>query len=220
MKVESLWVYIAVLFLVIPIIYSFAYIEQEEEKSDPNIPTYIDEQDTSVTVVVVEPCTGCQREYTEEEETVTNIYYATPLSIETQDYIYQILDEYGMVDKYFELVNCIIYVESRFHKDAENGSCKGLMHVSTIHSRTMKELGITDLFDERQNIKMGIHILNECREWALKNGADSDETLTAYMLMAYNNGQGGAKKLINSGVTSTNYVEKVLAAKEELEVIG
>lgn len=165
---------------------------------------------------------ACDPRYNESvEEIVSNTYYDVPLSTDLQEHIYKTLEEEGMPDDYVKTVLAIIYVESRYKVEVENEyGCVGLMQVSRIHTDTFEELGFTadDLTDPYLNIRAGIRLLKEAYDWALETYPHSRHIYN-YMLMAYNNGHGGAREIIESGKYSTSYVTSVKHAEEELQIL-
>lgn len=80
------------------------------------------------------------------------------------------------VDK--RLVKAIIQVESKGNAGAvgDNGESFGLMQIQPRwHSDRMERLGVTDLLDARQNVKVGVDILSELLE-----EYNEEEALTIY----------------------------------------
>lgn len=62
-------------------------------------------------------------------------------------------------------VMAVIWKESRFATDAENGPCKGLMQVKeSCHKERMERLGVTDLSNPYENIQVGVDYLAELFE--------------------------------------------------------
>lgn len=61
-----------------------------------------------------------------------------------------------------ELLEAIIERESHGNPHAENKGCIGLMQISARwHGDRMERLGVTDLYDERGNVKVGADYLQE-----------------------------------------------------------
>lgn len=61
-----------------------------------------------------------------------------------------------------ELVQAIIWTESRYATDAVNKNCKGLMQVNEkCHKDRMDRLGVTDLYNPYDNIRVGVDYLSE-----------------------------------------------------------
>lgn len=137
----------------------------EEESSEPVVTTEqpTTEISTSKADVITEPVTNVNVEG----------YFDVPLSTDLQDHIFSICKEYG-VDP--ALVIAIIEQESTYDPGAVNynGTCFGLMQVyEYYHTDRMARLGVTDLFDPYQNVKVGIDILaglyatGNSTEWVL-----------------------------------------------------
>lgn len=64
-----------------------------------------------------------------------------------------------------ELLEAIIYHESRYQPDVENGTCKGLMQINTpCHKERMEKLEITDIYDVYENVHVGADYLSELFE--------------------------------------------------------
>ena len=140
-------------------------------------------------------------------ETVESpVYYDIPLDMEQQDVVREIAAEYGVP---FELVLAVMQVESNFDVTAiGNGNCYGIMQIHQInHPALEKQLGITDWLNLSDNTRAGCYMLGKLLD------KYQDETRA---LMAYNMGEGAAKKAWNAGACSTSYTEKVMAAKNSL----
>lgn len=133
-------------------------------------------------------------------------YYEVPLSYSLQDAIYLECDSRKVP---VELVLALIDVESSFNpKLISKTDDYGLMQINTCHKDSLKKsLQITDLLDEKQNIKAGVYMLS----WIVNKYSDMNQAL-----MVYNCGEYGAKKLWNKGVYSTNYSKKVIAKIQEI----
>lgn len=140
-------------------------------------------------------------------ETVESpVYYDIPLNREQQDIVREISEEYGVP---FELALAVMQVESGFDVDAiGGGNCYGIMQIHKInHSALEKQLGVTDWLSLSDNARAGCYMLGKLLD------KYQDETRA---LMAYNMGEGAAKKTWNAGTRSTGYTEKVKAAKQSL----
>lgn len=140
-------------------------------------------------------------------ETVESpVYYDIPLDREQQDIVREISGEYGVP---FELALAVMQVESGFDVDAiGGGNCYGIMQIHKInHSALEKQLGVTDWLSLSDNARAGCYMLGKLLD------KYQDETRA---LMAYNMGEGAAKKAWNAGTRSTGYTEKVKAAKQSL----
>lgn len=148
---------------------------------------------------------------TTTSETTTHIevevqtIYNVPLSDELQIYTQQVCKEYKVP---FDLVIGVMFAESTFNPNAKNGDCYGLMQVNTINAEELKNIGVYDLTDAKQNIKSGVYLLSK----ALRKYDISEA------LIAYNWGESGAKEKLNNGITSTDYTRKVLRYAAGLEV--
>ena len=104
------------------------------------------------------------------------------------------------------LVKSIIWHESRYNPEAKNGSCVGLMQVSTRwHAERAERLGVDDFYDIYGNILVGVDYLSDI----FRNHKDP-----ALVLMLYNMGNP-AVKLYNSGHIS-NYAKSVLEKANEM----
>ena len=134
------------------------------------------------------------------------VYYNIPLTNEQQDIVRKIAEEYGVP---FDLVLAVMQVESNFDVTAiGNGNCYGIMQIHKInHPALEKQLGITDWLSLSDNTRAGCYMLGKLLD------KYQDETRA---LMAYNMGEGAAKKAWNAGACSTSYTEKVMAAKNNL----
>lgn len=64
-----------------------------------------------------------------------------------------------------ELLEAVIWKESTFRPKAENDGCYGLMQISTRwHEERMRNLGVTDIYDAQDNIRVGADYLAELFE--------------------------------------------------------
>lgn len=104
----------------------------------------------------------------------------------------------------YEIALAVIYQESRFDPDAQNGDCIGYMQVNKINLEWLhKEIGITDLNNPVQNLMAGTYMLGELfekyGEWNM-------------VLTAYNFGESGAhKNFFSKGKISCPYSDAVMA---------
>ena len=134
-----------------------------------------------------------------------------PLDEETQKMIQKRSEEMNLD---FSFVMAVIFKESSFRPAADSGSSVGLMQINRInHEWLSEELGITDFFDPEQNVKAGTYMLH----LLFKKYEDP-----AMVLMAYNMGEYGAKKLWDKGIYTSDYAEGVLqqADKYNAERMG
>ena len=144
---------------------------------------------------------------------ITAIFTAVSVPIEKQSNNLSVravtaCEDYGLAyDIQPELIEAIILVESGGEQYAENGYCKGLMQVSTKwHADRMEKLGVTDIYDERWNVKVGTDYLAELFE---------EYEDTCLVLDIYN-GNSKAFEYYEAGIVS-DYADKVISLSEELE---
>lgn len=128
-------------------------------------------------------------------------YLDVPMERSVQDGVRAIADEYGVP---FELVMAVCYVESGFDPYAiSSHGDAGLMQIAPVnHAWVASDLGCTNLYDELQNVRAGVHILADKIA-----GSDGDYTVA---LMKYNRGDSVALQQMRDGIYSTDYTEKVL----------
>jgi len=138
------------------------------------------------------------------------LYYDIPLSEELQDYIFSITAEYGVP---CDVVISIINRETNYRANATGAAGeRGYMQIHPINFEWLTdELGITDFYDPEQNILCGVYMLSRLY--------DKYDTTTE-VLMCYNCGEAGAKRLWAQGVTSTEYSRAITDYAETLEFTG
>lgn len=125
-------------------------------------------------------------------------YRDIPLSHELQDIADKACEDYKIPQ---DVLYAVMKVESGYEVDAQNGSCYGLMQIHAINMEYLSNnIGTTDLTDSEQNIKAGAFIL----------GGYLEKYSLTDSLMAYNLGEGGAKRLWKQGIHETGYTNKVL----------
>lgn len=123
---------------------------------------------------------------------------------EWQAYIEEIADRYSICP---ELIEAIIEKESSWNPDAVNGTCTGLMQISSKwHVDRMNRLNVTDLSDPYDNILVGIDYLSELFGKYEDVGA---------VLMAYN-GDSRLNDYLEDGNLS-DYATGILERSAELE---
>lgn len=106
-----------------------------------------------------------------------------------------------------ELLMAIIETESSGDPKAKNGTCTGLMQVSSRwHADRMKRLGVNSLYDERGNVHVGTDYLAELI-------GEYGDVATA--LMVYH-GESDALSKADRGIIS-DYASKTLERSAELE---
>lgn len=119
---------------------------------------------------------------------------------ELQEFIYCLSYGYN-ID--YAFVMGLIETESTFDNGVISSTNDyGLMQINSInHEWLTEKLGITDFLDPYQNTRSGIYILRNLFE-----KYEEPEKV----LMAYNMGENGAKKLWNKGIYETDYTRKTI----------
>lgn len=108
-----------------------------------------------------------------------------------------------------ELLQAIAWHESRYEEDASNGGCEGLMQVSEKwHRDRMEELGVTDLYDPRQNMTVAADYLAELFEEYGEPGM---------VLMKYNGDSTSVARYGKLGYGMSGYAEGVLQMSARME---
>lgn len=133
-------------------------------------------------------------------------YYDVPISDELQMNIKEICDFYDIET---ELILAMIKHESGFDAEilGDEENSVGLMQIQPKwHLSRMERLGVTDLSDPVQNVRVGADLLSEL----IKRGKG-----TEWALMAYNGGENMADRLYALGEISL-YAQKVMQYKEEI----
>lgn len=126
-----------------------------------------------------------------------------PLDDETQQ---MILDKAEHFNIDFAFTMAVIFKESSFNPNADSGSSVGLMQINRInHKWLSEEVGFTDFWDPEQNVTAGLYMLRDLFE------KYEDPAL---VLMAYNMGETGAKRLWDKGIYTSDYAEGVLQQAE------
>ena len=129
------------------------------------------------------------------------------LPVELQEFTYYLCEAY-YID--FEFAMALMYTESSFRADVVSGTNDyGLMQINKCNHKMLTEtIGVTDFLDPHQNIRSGIYILANLFEKYEDPGK---------VLMAYNMGQTGAKRLWDKGVHESRYSNKILNIAAEYE---
>lgn len=137
---------------------------------------------------------------------ITNLHIDVPLDADIQDIVYREAEANG-IDAW--LVFAVIEQESNFDADAVSKTGDyGLMQINKINHAWLKEaIGFDDILDAEDNIRCGCFMLGQLAE---KYETESE------VLMAYNLGEGGARKLWNRGITESTYSRLILAKREAL----
>ena len=153
-------------------------------------------------IIWKEPVETDEPEQEVEEQAMTEVFYwDVPMENELQDYIRELSAQYGVPS---ELILAVIAVESSFDPEAVSLSHDyGLMQINQINHEWLEEnYGIKDIMDPYQNILGGTIIL--------ASHLDRFDTMEE-AVMAYNRGASGASKLIQQGITSTEYSQEVMS---------
>lgn len=129
---------------------------------------------------------------------IEKVYRDIPLSHELQDAADAACKEYDVSP---DVLYAVMEVESGYQVDAQNGQCIGLMQIHTINLPYLQDqIGVDNLSDPVQNIRSGAYLLGGyLQKYSLTDS-----------LMAYNLGEGGAKKQWAHGIHETDYTRKVL----------
>lgn len=170
------------------------YVQETEESEEPEV---VSEETTEESEEISEETTSL----VEEETSVVEIQ-PPRINCRLDDATQQmILERCEELDLDFAFVMAVIFRESSFRPNADSGSSVGLMQINRInHDWLSKELGITDFWDPEQNVKAGTYMLRLLFEKYEDAGM---------VLMAYNMGESGARKLWNKGIYVTDYAEGV-----------
>lgn len=157
------------------------------------------------TIAVIQITTAPTETPTPEPEPATKIY-DIPLDEALQEYTFNLCEENNLD---YELILAIMDQESDYReKVISKTNDYGIMQINKInHGWLEEELGIDDFLDAEQNILAGIRILTELTE----KYEDPHQ-----VLMAYNCGENGAKRLWNQGKTTSEYSRSIMARAEEL----
>lgn len=124
-----------------------------------------------------------------------------PLSDNLQQHIHRLGEKY---DVSYAMVIAMIDVESGFNSKAVSSTNDyGLMQINAINHKEN-----TDYLDPYDNVEQGIKALHRLAK--KYNEAD-------LVLMCWNCGETGAKKLWKQGIYSTEYSEKVIEKKLKYE---
>lgn len=177
-------------------------------------PTWHDE------IVLGETAPETVPEIVPEKETETIIETTTEIPIldsvpfepELQEWIYTYSCDRG-ISPY--LVYAVCWRESRYNIDiaGDNGESHGLMQIKAkYHTERLNRLGVSDLYDPKQNIKVGVDYLVELLNYR------EDATLE-WVLMAYNGGPTYADEMQKNGKVS-GYALEVISKMNELYLEG
>lgn len=169
----------------------------EHQEPDPDPP--------EATSETTEAQSDTQSEATPPKPTYT--YYDIPLADELQEYTQDLCREYGVS---YELTLALMSAETDYRTNIiSKTNDYGIMQINIInHERLTEALGVTDYLDPEQSIRAGIYMLSE-----ISDTYDTPQEI----LMVYNRGHAGAKRLWSQGITTTKYTDKVLDRMNELK---
>ncbi len=122
------------------------------------------------------------------------------MDIKLQEKVFTICKEEGVS---FPLVMAIIKNESNFAPDTigEDGDSGLMQVVPKWHEKRIEKMGITDIMEPIQNVRVGVNYLAEC----LKNHPGN----TTIALIAYNMGEERARELEAQGVYESEYSTEI-----------
>lgn len=123
-----------------------------------------------------------------------------PLDSDLQLHIWNLCKEYHIS---YGFIIAQIQTESNFDSTCKSEvSAKGLMQIrDKFFTNEMIEMNVTDIYNPYQNTEIGI--LHMSRLFQKYEGV-------GLVLMAYNCGESGARKLWKQGIYSTGYTRKIL----------
>jgi soluble lytic murein transglycosylase-like protein len=129
------------------------------------------------------------------------------LNVDVQEFTYYLSYGYN-ID--FYLLMALMEQESMYESDTISSTGDyGLMQINRCnHEWLSEELGITDFLDPYQNVMAGTYELHRLFE---KYGD------TNKVLMAYNMGEGGARRLWNQGIYETEYTRSIAEKYEAIK---
>lgn len=145
----------------------------------------------------------------EPEPQALHYLEAVGLDPETQEATWTVCKENPTL---FSMVTAMGFFESNWTTDAvgDHGNSLGWMQVQPRwHQERMDRLGVTDLLDPVQNVRVAVDYIDWIAE-RLNPGNPADAYGTHALLMAYNQGWQGASESWSAGRYSTNYSRKVL----------
>ena len=130
-----------------------------------------------------------------------------PMDEDMQEFIYYLSYGYNIE---FPFVMALIEHESSFRTNVTSSTNDyGLMQINKInHEWLTKTLGVTDFNDPYQNTRCGIFILRKLFE------KYEDPTK---VLMCYNMGEAGAKRLWDKGIYETSYSKDIMEQAAEYQ---
>lgn len=179
---------------------------QTQTTSSAVEPVHIQQLEPEPTIAAMMVITPSPTPEPEEDPEPQVRFYDIPLSRELQEYTFRLCEENGLD---YEMVLALMDQESDYREKAiSKTNDYGIMQINEVNHEWLKEeLGIDDFLEAEQNILAGIRILAELTE------KYEDPHL---VLMAYNCGETGAKRLWKQGKTTSEYSQSIMARAEEL----
>ena len=145
-------------------------------------------------------------------------YYDIPLTAWQQEFIQIEAEKKGFGETF---IYGLQQYESYFGENADSGVSKGIMQIHEKYAWKYAELAgleTYNIFDFKDNIRMGIAYLAYLRESYISEGITSQEELTYLTLLAYNRGKDGADDYIKeNGTIISDYAQIVLKYKFDIE---
>lgn len=179
---------------------------QTQTTSSAVEPVHIQQLEPEPTIAAMMVITPSPTPEPEEDPEPQVRFYDIPLSRELQEYTFRLCEENGLD---YEMVLALMDQESDYREKAiSKTNDYGIMQINEVNHEWLKEeLGIDDFLEAKQNIRAGIRILAEL------TAKYEDPHL---VLMAYNCGESGAKRLWKQGKTTSEYSRSIMARAEEL----
>lgn len=137
-------------------------------------------------------------------------YEDADLSEKLQEYLFEECKDREIK---YSIALALIERESGYYSkcSGDNGNSKGYMQVyEKYHKEVMEAEGVTNLYDAKGNIRVGLHILQEIYD---KYGDSGDHCV----LMVYNMGSYKANKLWEKKIYSTRYSRYIMNRAEQIE---
>lgn len=133
--------------------------------------------------------------------------YNVKMLLTEQEFLFYLCKGY---DIDYSLMMAVIQVESDFDKELVSSTNDyGYMQINKMnHDELTKVLGVTDYLDPEQNMRAGCYIFRKLFEKYQQPNL---------VLMAYNMGETGAKRLWREGIYETEYTQKVFVAQKALQ---
>lgn len=159
-----------------------------------------------------------EEEFRQMQEEYRDTYYEIPeeyqreggsLPRDVQDHLFDLCEEKGVNPA---VILAMIEVESGYRDDIIGpDQDSGYMQIiPRFHKERIKELGVTDVLDPKDNISLGVEFIAE-----LLGEYDGNYSKA---LTAYNAGRAGAYKYwFSAGVDASPYAKKVLKAAGRIE---